>query len=56
MAVKRKEADEQAKTAAKATAEDASKAARLNVKGSVAHPNPRTIDDTLEEAWRRLHG
>lgn len=53
---KRKDAEEKAKEAAKAKAEEASKAARLNVKGSVAHPNPRTIDDTLNDLARKFYG
>lgn len=53
---KRKELTEKAEAEAKAKAEEAKKSARLNVKGSVAHPNPKTMDDTLEEIARRAYG
>lgn len=54
---KKRQADESKRQEeAKAKAAEAQRSAKVNVRSSSAHPNPKTMDDTLEETWRRLHG
>jgi hypothetical protein len=53
---KRQELESKAQEEAKRKAADAAKAAKVNVKSGTAHPNPRTMDDTLEEIARRAYG
>lgn len=50
---KRKQEEDRRQAELKGRAQDAAKAAKLNVKSSSAHPNPKSWDDTLEEAWNR---
>lgn len=52
----RRELAEKADLEAKAKAEAAKKAAKLNAKGSIANPSNKTMDDTLDEIARRAYG
>ena len=54
----KKRQDEAAKAAeeAKKKAADAQKSAKVNVRGSSAHPNPKTMDDTLRSIADRAYG
>ena len=50
----RKAEDKKRDAEAKAKAEAARKSASINVKSSSVSPNPKTIDDTLEETYRQI--
>lgn len=53
---KRQDEAAKAKEDAKAKAADAAKSAKVNVRSSSAHPNPKAMDDTLREIATRAYG
>jgi hypothetical protein len=50
------EAKAKAEEEAKKKVADATKSAKVNVRSTSAHPNPKSMDDTIAESARRLFG
>jgi hypothetical protein len=50
------EAKAKAEEEAKRKVADATRSAKVNVRSTSAHPNPKSIDDTINETARRLYG
>jgi len=53
---KRQETEARAQEEAKKKAAEAQRSGKINVRSSSAHPNPKTIDDTLREIATKAYG